>query len=251
MKLKNIKLSKKVAVTGIIVTLGLIGYVTSINTFGKDNETNETTVRYEESVLLSQVNPTQIVELSKQSEKTTENNDVIPDELEKIENEKEPDILEIKAQENVNEHQKVRVEATTETVAETETTEPVAEPTVTPVTTASNTDASQNTSSPYENHLNAYDGTFEGPSGHETYYNLDMSGVVSIMRSNGYSEEEYPYWIRNDGVKMFGPYVIVAANLDIRPKGTILECSMGTAIVCDTGGFAAGNPYQLDVAVTW
>ena len=94
-------------------------------------------------------------------------------------------------------------------------------------------------------------GVNNGPSGKETYYNLDMSGVISIMRSLGYSEDEYPYWIRDDGVKMFGPYVMVAAELSSRPKGTIIECSLGTAIVVDTGGFAANNPTQLDIAVDW
>lgn len=99
--------------------------------------------------------------------------------------------------------------------------------------------------------LTAYAGVYNGPSGKETYYNLDMSGVISIMRSMGYGEEEYPYWVREDGVKMFGPYVMVAAELSSRPKGTILECSLGTAMVVDTGGFASGNPTQLDIATTW
>ena len=94
-------------------------------------------------------------------------------------------------------------------------------------------------------------GVVEGPSGKETYYNLNMSGVVSAMRRKGYSEEAYPYWVREDGVKMLGDYVMVAASYDIRPVGTILESSLGMAIVCDTGGFATNNPTQLDIAVTW
>lgn len=100
-------------------------------------------------------------------------------------------------------------------------------------------------------HLTMQSGTFDGPSGKETYYNLDMSGVIAIMRDYGYNEEEYPYWIRNDGAKMFGPYVMVAAELSSRPKGTILDCSLGSAIVVDTGGFADYNPSQLDIAVDW
>ena len=104
---------------------------------------------------------------------------------------------------------------------------------------------------PYPEHLTMQSGTFQGPSGKETYYNLDMSGCIDIMRGMGYSEEEYPYWIRDDGVKMFGPYVMVAAELSSRPKGTILECSLGTAIVVDTGTFAYSNPTQLDIAVAW
>ena len=91
-------------------------------------------------------------------------------------------------------------------------------------------------------------GTVTGPSGKETYYNLDMSGVVSIMRNMGNNDE---YWIRQDGVKMLGDYVMVAANLNVHPRGSIIPCSLGLAIVCDTGGFATGNPNQLDIAVTW
>ena len=80
----------------------------------------------------------------------------------------------------------------------------------------------------------------------ETYYNLDMSGVISIMRGIGNNDQ---YWVRSDGVKMLGDYVMVAANLNIRPRGSLVETSLGTGIVCDTGGFAAVNPTQLDIAV--
>lgn len=87
-----------------------------------------------------------------------------------------------------------------------------------------------------------------GPSGKETYYNLDMSGVVRIMRSIGNND---PYWVRSDGVKMLGNYVMVAANFSIRPRGSYIQTSLGMGIVCDTGGFAAHNPTQLDIAVDW
>ena len=96
--------------------------------------------------------------------------------------------------------------------------------------------------------LNSFAGIIEGPSGNETYYNLDMSGVVSNMQNLGYN---YKYWVRNDGVKMFGDYVMCAANLETRPKGTIIETSLGTGIVCDTGGFVSWDPNRLDIAVTW
>ena len=82
----------------------------------------------------------------------------------------------------------------------------------------------------------------------ETYYDLDMSGCVSIMRSMGNTDE---YWVREDGVKMLGSYVMCAANLDIHPRGSLVETSLGTAIVVDTGGFADSDPYQIDIAVTW
>lgn len=89
-----------------------------------------------------------------------------------------------------------------------------------------------------------------GPSGPETGYNLPMDGVVSLMRSEGYTAEEFPYWIRDDGIKMFGPYVMVGAYLPTRPKGTILPTSRGMGIVVDTGYFAYG-PTQLDIAYAW
>ena len=94
-------------------------------------------------------------------------------------------------------------------------------------------------------------GTIQGPSGKETYYNLNMSGVVSIMRRMGFSESEYPYNVRADGVKCLGPYVMVAAHLGKRPRGSKVQTSLGTGIVCDTGGFASNNPTQIDVATTW
>ena len=91
-------------------------------------------------------------------------------------------------------------------------------------------------------------GTVSGPSGKETYYNLNMSGCINIMNGRGFHE---PYWVRSDGVKMYGYYVMCAAGLSIRPKGSIVESSNGLAIVVDTGGFASRNPRQLDIAVTW
>lgn len=108
-----------------------------------------------------------------------------------------------------------------------------------------------NVNGPQDNHLTIKDGRFDGPSGEETFYNLDMSGCISYMRDLGYDSENYSYWERSDGCKMFGPYIMVAANLDIRPKGTVIETSLGTGMVCDTGTFASYNPYQLDIAVTW
>lgn len=94
-------------------------------------------------------------------------------------------------------------------------------------------------------------GSIQGPSGKETYYNLNMSGVVSIMRRMGFGESEYPYNVRADGVKCLGPYVMVAAHLGKRPRGSKVQTSLGTGLVCDTGGFAANNPTQIDIATSW
>jgi hypothetical protein len=96
--------------------------------------------------------------------------------------------------------------------------------------------------------LSRGNGSVYGPSGKETYYNLNMSGCVRNMNRRGYY---YDVWVRNDGCKMFGDYIMCAANLGVHPFGSLVECSLGTCIVVDTGGFAAGNPNQLDIAVTW
>lgn len=90
-----------------------------------------------------------------------------------------------------------------------------------------------------------------GPAGRETYYNLPMQGCINKMRSLGYSEEEYPYWVRDDGAKMLGRYVMIAANWKIRPLGTIIETSLGWSIVVDTGTFVEEYPYGVDIAVDW
>lgn len=82
----------------------------------------------------------------------------------------------------------------------------------------------------------------------ETYYNLPMEQVVYNANNAGISGE---YWIRSDGCKMLGQYIMIAANQSIHPYGSLVETSLGTGIVVDTGGFAESNPYQVDIAVTW
>lgn len=79
----------------------------------------------------------------------------------------------------------------------------------------------------------------------ETYYNLDMSGCVSIMRGLGNNDE---YWVRSDGCKMLGNYIMCAADLSVYPRGSLVETSLGTAIVVDTG-YLESN--QIDIAVSW
>ena len=76
-----------------------------------------------------------------------------------------------------------------------------------------------------------------------------MSRVVSAMGRFGYSSSDY--WVRADGVKMLGNYVMVAASYKTHPKGSLVPTSLGTGIVCDTGGFAASNPTQIDIATNW
>ena len=104
---------------------------------------------------------------------------------------------------------------------------------------------------PERPHLTKSGGVFAGPSGKETYYNLPMGRCISIMRDMGYDVESYPFWIREDGAKMLGEYVMCAAELNSRPKGTIVETSLGMGIVVDTGSFAYSNPTQIDLCVNW
>lgn len=99
--------------------------------------------------------------------------------------------------------------------------------------------------------LTASKGVNYGPSGKETYYNLPMGGVVRIMRNMGFDAENYPYWVRNDGVKMLGDYVLCACNLSVHPRGSLVEISLGKGICADTGGFAKHNPTQIDIATSW
>ena len=150
----------------------------------------------------------------------------------------------------------------TPTVTPVPTSTPTPVPTATPIPTSTPKPTStpvpttnpNMTSDPYVWNgpkLTKTKGVNYGPSGKETYYNLNMKEVVARMRRMGFSEEEYPYWEREDGAKMLGPYVMVAANLNLRPRGSLVPCSLGMAIVCDTGGFARRNRTQLDIAVNW
>ena len=98
-------------------------------------------------------------------------------------------------------------------------------------------------------HLTKSGGVYYGPSGKETYYNLNMNGVVSNAQNMGIEGE---YWVREDGCKMYGDYFICAADLNVHPRGSLVESSLGTCIVLDTGGFTTnGSGVALDIAVDW
>ena len=99
--------------------------------------------------------------------------------------------------------------------------------------------------------LTAIKGVCDGPSGKETWYNLPMSNVIASMRKCGYSIQDYPYDIRDDGVKTLGDYVMVAADLNKYKKGDIVETSLGLGIVCDTGEFTETTDVDIDIATVW
>lgn len=79
----------------------------------------------------------------------------------------------------------------------------------------------------------------------ETYYNLPMSGVLDIMYGLGYSGD---YWVRSDGCKMFGDYIMCAADFGWLPRGSVVLTSLGWAMVCDTG---SGGSNWIDIATIW
>lgn len=87
-----------------------------------------------------------------------------------------------------------------------------------------------------------------GPLGRETYYNLPMQGVINIMRRSGYDAERFPYWVREDGVRMLGDYIMLAGRVGQFERGTIVRCSLGDGMICDYGYLEWNG---VDVAVTW
>lgn len=101
---------------------------------------------------------------------------------------------------------------------------------------------------PSGGHLTPSNGVYYFGNQRETYYNLDMTWVVSYARYNGIGGE---YWIRSDGCKMLGDYIILACNRDVHPYGSIVLTSLGYGISLDTGGFAYDYPYGVDIAVNW
>ncbi len=107
--------------------------------------------------------------------------------------------------------------------------------------------------------LNSELGVLEnGPGGtYETYYDADvicpvgMDNCVRYMRDLGFDEETYPYYLREDGVRMFGDYVMVAADTNVLPKGTVIDTSLGMGMVVDHCENSETNHRQVDIAVNW
>lgn len=82
-------------------------------------------------------------------------------------------------------------------------------------------------------------------SGHtETWYDLPMDRVVAN------AQEVIPceYWVRDDGVKMFGQWVIVASHPSVT-RYTIVDTSLGQGIVLDR--HTAGDTELYDIATDW
>ena len=79
----------------------------------------------------------------------------------------------------------------------------------------------------------------------ETWYNLPMNKVVTNAQEAGIPCE---YWVRDDGVKMFGQWVIVAAHPKVT-RYSLVETSLGQGIVLDR--HTAGDTELYDIATSW
>lgn len=89
--------------------------------------------------------------------------------------------------------------------------------------------------------------TFNGHQ--ETWYNLDMTNVVK--RTDQAFGMTNLYWVRDDGCKMYGPWIICAADWNIYTHYSLVETSRGIGIVLDTGEFIKKDPTMIDLAVAW
>ena len=85
-------------------------------------------------------------------------------------------------------------------------------------------------------------------AGHvETWYNLKMNKVVE--RADNFYGLSDVYGVREDGVKTYNGFVIVAADKSV-PYGTVVETSRGIGLVLDYHTIKNGeNVY--DVATSW
>lgn len=84
----------------------------------------------------------------------------------------------------------------------------------------------------------------DGVQHRETYYDLPMNGVMGFCGGT--------YSVRSDGVKVDQDgYILVAANLNIYPRCSIVETSLGLGKVYDTGEFVKRYPHGFDLATDW
>ena len=84
-------------------------------------------------------------------------------------------------------------------------------------------------------------------NGHtESWYDLPMQKVIE--RSDAATGLSDMYWIRGDGVRMYGQWVIVAAHPSVT-RYSLVETSLGTGIVLDRHTVPDANLY--DIATDW
>ncbi|MBR1909201.1 MAG: hypothetical protein IJ821_01300 [Lachnospiraceae bacterium] len=79
----------------------------------------------------------------------------------------------------------------------------------------------------------------------EKYYNLPMKRAVKRAQNMGIPCE---YWVREDGVKMFGPWVICAAHPS-KIRYSRIDTSLGEGIILDT--HTVDDKELIDIATNW
>ena len=85
----------------------------------------------------------------------------------------------------------------------------------------------------------------KGVAHRETYYDLPMNVVINACGGGGYT-------VRADGAKVDKDgYILVAANYGNYPRCSVVETSMGSGKVYDTGGFVVRHPHGFDLATDW
>lgn len=80
----------------------------------------------------------------------------------------------------------------------------------------------------------------------ETWYDLNMNKVV--QNTDNALGTNNLYWVREDGVKCYGPWVIVASHPSIT-RYSLVETSLGPGIVLDR--HTAGDVNLYDIATAW
>ena len=79
----------------------------------------------------------------------------------------------------------------------------------------------------------------------ETWYNLNMKKVV--QRADEHFGIRDAYAVREDGIKTYNGFVILAADKSV-PYGTIIETSWGTGIFID---YHETEKDIVDIATNW
>ena len=95
--------------------------------------------------------------------------------------------------------------------------------------------------------LTAKLGTVQFNGHKETWYNLPMHNIIE--RADGIYGLNDVYEEREDGVKTYNGFVILATDWNEYPFGSIIETSLGTGIVLDMQ--TSGDKQIVDIATTW
>lgn len=95
--------------------------------------------------------------------------------------------------------------------------------------------------------LTAKLGTVQFQGHKETWYDLPMDNVVA--RTDAIIGMTDLYSVREDGVKCYADFVIVAADPRRHPRFTFVETSLGTGVVLDV--HTTNDPELIDIATDW